>query len=78
MRRGFTLVEALIVIAIVLIVAGIALQGVADWRTRQSCLRGHYEPTGAMVCTWTSDKACRRYEPETRFVCDEWKAEATR
>jgi prepilin-type N-terminal cleavage/methylation domain-containing protein len=72
-RRGYTLVEVLILVAIVGILSTIALASYQQYHLRKNCRRGRYEFTGATVCSSSSPSGhyCERYEPEKRFICDQ-------
>lgn len=74
--RGYTLIEVMIVLAIIGIILAIVVGGYSQAKMRANCLKGREVPTGATICNKTFGGATRCV-PETEFVCDEYKAEAT-
>ena len=73
MRRGWTLIELLIILAVVGILAVVVVQACGDYAERSRCLHGHEVLTGATLCK--NNGIGVRCEPETRFICDQYKAE---
>lgn len=72
--RGWTLIETMIVVAILGILASIVVGAYQRAELRSRCAKGHYETTGRMSCTeYGNHRAI--CEPETEYVCDEFKAE---